>query len=140
MKIGNILNVLFLMGVILMATISVVILVKTYEKKVVNETNLIVEATIIESPKSCKNIGRRPPVSKIQYKGKIFIKKTGNKFCSQVVNKNKINMLSNEKGDILLFPNEYDSMQFVYGVILFGVSILITIKKFRPGLLRFKRS
>ena len=126
----NWLNIVFLLGVALMATVSCIIILKTFEKKYITEENLEVIAKIIEAPSSCKNLGRRPPYSKIEYNDQIFIKKTGNEFCHLVSKKDSVKMLTNKKGDELLFPNEYNPTQFVYGSLLLLTAIIITVKKF----------
>ncbi|UOY08890.1 hypothetical protein L0P88_10125 [Muricauda sp. SCSIO 64092] len=126
----NWLNALFLAGVSLMVVVSCILILDTFEKKDITERNQEVFAKIIEAPSSCKNLGRRPPYSKIEYNNQIFIKKTGNQFCHLVSKKESVRMLTNEEGDKLLFPNEYDSTEFVYASLLLLIAVVITIRKF----------
>ena len=123
-------RIVFLVGVVLMFAVSSIVIIKTFEKKAIQEKNIEVIAKVIEAPISCKDLGRRPPYSKIEYNNQLFIKKTGNQFCHLVSKREFVVMLTNEKGDELLFPNEYDPIQFVYGVALLLIAISISIKKF----------
>ena len=126
----NWLNIVFVLGVAIMMIVSCIIILKTFEKKTITEENIEVVAKIIEAPSSCEYLGRRPPYSRIEYNNQIFIKKTGNQFCHLVSKKDSVRMLTNRKGDELLFPNEYDPMQFMYASLLLLIAIVITIKKF----------
>lgn len=123
-------NILFIIGVSLMMVISFIIIIKTFEKKTITEKGMEVEAEIVEAPNSCEDLGRRPPYSKLKYNNQIFVKKTGNEFCNLVSQKDSVTMLTNEKGNELIFPNEYDPIQFLYGSILILIAGLITVKKF----------
>ncbi|TAI48493.1 hypothetical protein [Flagellimonas allohymeniacidonis] len=126
----NWLNVLFLVGVGLMVVVSCVIIIKTLEKKSITDHGIEVLAKVVEAPSSCDDLGRRPPYSKIEYNNQIFIKKTGNQFCHLVSKKDSVKMLTNRKGDELLFPNEYNPAQFVYASLLILIAVVITIRKF----------
>lgn len=126
----KLLDYIFLGGVILMVVVSFIVIVKTYEMKAITESGVQVSAEIIEAPNSCENLGRRPPYSKIKFNEKVFIKKTGPKFCQFVLGKNSVTMLTNEKGDELIFLNEYDPMNFGYGVGIFFIALFSSYKYF----------
>lgn len=128
--IKNPLDIVFLMSVVLMAVISCVIISRTFEKRSIQERNEEVLAEILEAPNSCDNLGRRPPYSKIKYNNRVYIKKTGYQFCRLVSNRDNMKMLINEEGDELLFPNEYDPTQFLYGGLLLLIAVIIFIRKF----------
>lgn len=121
---------LFFIGVILMTIVSVTIIYKTFEKKTIIEEGVQVVAEVIEAPNSCIDLGRRPPYSKLKYNNQIFVKKTGNESCYLVSQKDSVKMFTNKNGDELIFPNEYDPMQFLYGTLLLIIAAFITIKKF----------
>lgn len=101
---------------------------KTWEKKLIQDKGIKVTAQVIEAPKKCENQGRRPPYSKIKHNGKIFVKKLSGNLCYLVVNKENVSMITNKKGDILLFENEYDPMQFVYGFFMIIMCIAMVIR------------
>ena len=126
----NWLNVLFSVGVSLMVIVSCILMLDTFEKKKITELNQEVVAKIIEAPDSCEDLGRRPPYSKIEYNNQIFIKKSEKQFCHLVSQKDSVKMLTNREGDELLFPNEYDPMNFVYESLLLLIAVVITIRKF----------
>ena len=117
-----------LIGASLIFEISCFILWKTWEKKIIQEKGIKVTAQVIEAPKKCENQGRRPPYSKIKYNGKIFVKKLSGDLCYLVINKQNVSMLTNKKGDILLFEKEYDPIQFVYGVFMIILCIVMVIR------------
>lgn len=124
------LNGLFLIGVILMMIVSATIIYKTFEKKTIIEDGKKVIAKVIEAPNSCDDLGRRPPYSKLKYNDQIFVKKTGNESCYLVSQRESVEMYTNKNEDELIFPNEYDPMQFLYGTLLFIIAAIITVKKF----------
>lgn len=134
----NWLNILYVLGISLMVVVSCVIISKTFEKRAITAEGIEVVAKVIEAPSSCENLGRRPPYSKIEYNNKIFIKKTENQFCNLVSNKDSVRMLTNSMGDELLFPNEYDPLQFLYASLLLLIALVITIRKF--GFLKSKHN
>lgn len=126
----NWLDILFFIGVLLMVVISAVILFKTFEKKEIISENIEVVAEVLESPNSCEDLGRRPPYSKIKYRDKVFIKKTGNNICHLVSQKKFVKMYSNKNGDEIIFLEEYDPMQFLYAILIFVIAVGISIRKF----------
>lgn len=128
---NNWLNIIFFIGVTLMVVISFVIILKTFEKKIITDNDIQVTAEVIEAPSSCKDLGRRPPYSKIKFNNKVFVKKTGNKFCHFVSQKKQVTMLTNENKDELIFLNEYDPMQFTYAVLILIIAVIISIKKLK---------
>ncbi|NAS14137.1 hypothetical protein [Poritiphilus flavus] len=128
--IKNRLDIVFVISVVIMAVISCVIITRTFEKRTVQERNEEVLAEILEAPNSCDNLGRRPPYSKIRYNNRVYIKKTSNRFCHLVSNRDNVKMLINEEGNELLFPNEYDPAQFLYGGALLLIAVIIFVRKF----------
>ena len=129
----RVLDYLFIGGVILMVAVSISVMFKTYEKKTIKERGEQVLAEVIEAPDSCKNLGRRPPSSKIRYNDKIFIKRTDFEYCHFVSGKNSVIMLTNENGDELIFLNEYDPMDFAFSGGIFLIALLISFKYFAPN-------
>ncbi|GAA4276819.1 hypothetical protein GCM10022259_15430 [Aquimarina mytili] len=112
-----------------MIIISIITIIKTYEKKIISEKGIEVVAEVITAPNTCDNYRRRPPYSKIKFNNKIFIKKIEKDYCHWVSQKKTVKMLTNEKKNTLIFVNEYDPNQFVFGVLLMIIGIVISVKK-----------
>ena len=128
----KVLDYIFIGGVILMVTVSLIGILKTYEKKTIKDRGEQVLAEVIEAPNSCENLGRRPPYSKIKYNENVFIKRTDLEYCHFVSGKSTVLMLTNEQGDELIFLNEYDPMDFAFSGGIFLIALLISFKYFAP--------
>ena len=113
---------------LIMLVISCMLIWKNFERKWINDRGFEVAAIIFESPSSCDNIRKRTGYCKLEYDGKIYVKRAGNKFCHLVSGKETVTMLTNEDGSELLFPEEYKVEQFVYAFILIIISTLIIRK------------
>lgn len=111
--------------------ISLIILSNAFKQREMNENPIKVTVEIIESPSDCSKITTRGGYCKLKYKGKVYVKRAGNKFCHLVSGKDTVVVLTNKSQDKLLFVDEYDSNQFIYGIFIMIVSIVIVIKGFR---------
>lgn len=89
----------------------------------VDESKIYIEATILEAPYDCSNISSRAGFCKLKYNDKVFVKRAGNKFCHLVTGKEKVKMLTNKDGDVLLFPNEFSFNDIVLAFLLCLLSI-----------------
>ena len=96
-----------------------------------NDNPIKVIAEVIEYPSDCSKISTRGGYCKLKYKGKIYIKRAGNKFCNLVSGKDTVVVLTNKNEDELLFIGEYESSQFISGFFIMIVSIIIIIKGFK---------
>lgn len=90
-----------------------------------------ITANVVEAPENCENISSRGGYCKLEYKGKIYVEKAGNKFCDLVSGKKKVKMLTNENLSDLMFPGEFDSFEFSSGFILLAFSIFLIIRNFK---------
>lgn len=111
-----------------MITVAFLLIYKTYEKKEIVEANMIVIMDVIEAPLSCRNLSTRGGYCKLLFKGEIYGKKAGNKFCYLVSDNNQVRMLSNKDQDNFIFEGEYDPMQFVFAFLLIFIGVIILIK------------
>ncbi|MFH4968743.1 hypothetical protein V8G61_11125 [Gaetbulibacter sp. M240] len=118
-----------LIGGLFMLLISLIIINNGFKKKQITKENKIVTVKVIESPTDCDNLGRRRDYCKLKFNGQIFVKNVNRIFCELVVGKKEIKMLTNEKKDELVFPNEYEnSKDFLYGILLVLFAIVISYK------------
>lgn len=90
-----------------------------------------ITANIIEAPKDCENISSRGGFCKLEYNGKIYVERAGNKFCHLVSGKKKVKMLTNENSSDLIFPDEFNNFEFASGFILLAFAIFVIIKNFK---------
>ncbi|CAA0241868.1 hypothetical protein [Tenacibaculum maritimum] len=122
-------NILLAFSGGLIFLISIVGLWTTYNKKVINENGIKVIANIIESPINCLNIkSRKDGYCKLEWKGKVYVKRAGKKFCHLVSGKKKIEMLTDAENEKLIFVDEYDSSQFGYSFMLMLISFIVIYK------------
>ena len=116
-----------IVGSVIMFTVSSIIIWKTFQKKTITEKGISVYANIISSP-DCENIGRRPDYATLEFNGRKFVKKAPNGICQLMTDRKSIQMLTNKEKDKLLFENEYEEMDFVYGGILLMISGVVFYK------------
>ncbi|MFY8181749.1 MAG: hypothetical protein ACOVLG_08225 [Flavobacterium sp.] len=90
-----------------------------------------ITANIIEAPEDCENISSRGGFCKLEYNGKIYVERAGNKFCHLVSGKKKVKMLTNENSSDLIFPDEFNNFEFASGFILLAFAIFVIIKNFK---------
>ncbi len=128
LKIKFLRNLLILGGVFIII-ISSIIIWKNFVKKEIYDEGSKVEVTVLEAPSSCKNITKRRGYCKLQYNGKVYVKRAGNKFCHLVSGKKNVTMLTN--GEEIIFLQEYSGEPFVYGLILVAIGIIIIIKGYK---------
>ena len=98
----------------------------------INENGEQVLATIKEAPLNCKKINSRTGYCKLEFEGKIYIKRAGKKFCHLVSNRKVVKVLTDENRTNLLFPEEYESSQFTVAFIMMFISLLIIFKGLFP--------
>lgn len=115
-------------GAGLMISVSFLLIYNTFEKKEMVDANMIVILDVIEAPLSCRNLSTRGGYCKLLFKGEIYGKKAGNKFCHLVSDNNQVRMLSNKDQDNFIFEGEYDPMQFVFASLLIFIGVIILIK------------
>ena len=111
--------------------ISLIILWNAFRDREINENSVKITVEVIEYPSDCSKISTRGRYCKLKYKGKVYVKRAGNKFCNLVSGKDTIVVLTNKNEDKLLFIDEYESNQFMSGFIIMIVSIIIIIKGFK---------
>lgn len=90
-----------------------------------------ITANIIEAPENCENISSRGGFCKLEYNGKIYVERAGNKFCHLVSGKTEVKMLTNENFSDLIFPDEFNNFEFGSGFILLAFAIFLIIKNFK---------
>lgn len=90
-----------------------------------------ITANIIEAPENCENISSRGGFCKLEYNGKIYVVRAGNKFCHLVSEKKEVKMLTNENFSDLIFPDEFNNFEFGSGFILLAFAIFLIIKNFK---------
>lgn len=87
-----------------------------------------ITANVIEAPEDCENISSRGGFCKLEYNGKIYVERAGNKFCHLVSGKKKVKMLTNKNFSNLMFPDEFNDFEFASGFILFAFAIFLIVK------------
>ena len=98
-------------------------------RKRMTEGNRIVSAKVLETPFDCDNLGRKGGYYKLEYNGKVFVKKGNRLICEKIHGKKSIDVLTNPKMNKIIFMNEYEeSTDFLYGTLLMLFGILITYK------------
>lgn len=122
------LRIVFIAGFSLMIVVSLMIVWKTFEKKNIAETGKTVIVDVIEAPADCSEVTTRTGYCKLRYKGEVFGKRAGNKFCHLVSNSSTVTMLTNKDENILLFVGEYDPLQFLYAVLIFLIAIVVGLR------------
>ncbi len=101
----------------------------TWEAKSIIEKGKKVEVFVIETPINCQKVTSKTGFCKLQYQQKIFSKKTlGKKYCSYIYGKEKVVMLTNDKGDRILFPGEYNPAVFLFSFFMMGLSLWFFLK------------
>lgn len=130
-KIKNfITNNLFLVGGLVMLFISCMGIWGNLIDYDIYKNGFEITVNVIEAPENCKNISSRGGYCKLEYNGKIYIERAGNKFCHLVSGKKKVKMLTNEKFSDLIFPNEFSNFEFSSGFLLFMFAIYVILKNF----------
>lgn len=117
---------LFLLFISIMVTWGNIIDYNVYKN------GFLVNANVIEAPVSCENISFRGGFCTLEYKGKKYITRAGNKFCYLVSGQKSVQMLTDKNATNLLFPNEFTYFEFSSGFILMAMALIIIIKKFVP--------
>lgn len=95
------------------------------------ETELKLQHNIIEAPENCENISSRGGFCKLEYNGKIYVERAGNKFCHLVSGKTEVKMLTNQNYSDLIVPDEFNNFEFASGFILLAFAIFLIIKNFK---------
>lgn len=111
-----------------MLAIGAMLIWQTDQERKITELNIIVTVQIIEAPLSCKEVTTRGGYCKLKYNEEIFGKKAGIKFCPLLEGKTDVNMLSNEEGTKLLFPEEYQSQDYIFATLLCLISVIIFLQ------------
>lgn len=131
-KIKNfITNNLLLFGGLLMMFISCMVIWGILIDYDIYKNGFEITANVIEAPENCENIPSRGGYCKLEYNGKIYVERAGNKFCHLVSGKKQVKMLTNEKLSALIFPDEFNDFEFVSGFILFAFAIFVISKNFK---------
>jgi hypothetical protein len=131
-KIKNfITNNLLLFGGLLMMFISCMVIWGNLIDYDIYKNGFEITANVIEAPENCENISSRGGYCKLEYNGKIYVERAGNKFCHLVSGKKKVRMLTNEKLSALIFPDKFNDFEFVSGFILFAFAIFVISKNFK---------
>jgi hypothetical protein len=120
-------KLLVILGVLIFI-ISMIGFWGTLEKKKAKDNQLKVIANVIESPNDCAIITSRGGYCKLEYNGKVYVKKAGNKFCHLVSKKETVVVLTNENRDKIFFIGSYNSNDFVFSGVLLILSILAIVK------------
>ncbi len=55
----------------------------------IHKNGFEITLNVIEAPKNCNNISSRRGFCKLEYNGKIYVERAGNKFCHLVSGKSK---------------------------------------------------
>lgn len=120
---------------IIVLLISMLSFYSTWEAMNIMKKGRIVEVIVLESPIDCKRVKSRTSFCKLKYKQRIFSKRTkGKKYCHLVSGKEKVLMHTNDDGNRILFPNEYNPIIFFYS---FGMLVL-SFWFFVKGIKKFK--
>lgn len=128
LKVKFLRNLLTLVGAFIIL-ISSVIIWKNFIKKSIHDKGRKVEVIVLEAPSSCENITKRGGYCKLEYNGRVHVKRAGNKFCHLVSGKENVTMLTN--GKEVIFLQEYSGAPFVYGLILVVIGIIVMIKGYK---------
>lgn len=96
------------------------------------KNGFLVNATVIEAPANCETIGSRGGFCTLEYNGKRYITRAGNKFCYLVSGQKSVQMIADKNATKLLFPNEFTYFEFSSGFILMAFAFFIMIKYFVP--------
>lgn len=89
-------------------------------------------AKVIEDPGDCNKISSRGGYCTLEYKNKKYVIKAGKKFCHLLSGKRTVQMLTDDKGEDMLFPDEFTYFEFSTGFIFIVIGIIIMIKYFIP--------
>lgn len=87
-------NNLLLFGGIVMLFICCMVIWGNLIEYDIYRNGMEITAKVIEAPKDCENISKRGGFCKLEYNGKIYVKRAGNKFCYLVSGKSKVKMLT----------------------------------------------
>ncbi len=124
-------NNLLLCGGIVMLFISCMAIWGNLIDYDIYRNGIEITANVIEAPENCENISSRGGYCKLEYNGKIYVERAGNKFCHLVSGKTKVKMLTNENFSKLIFPDEFNDIEFASGFILLAFAIFLIIKNFK---------
>lgn len=112
-----------------MVLIALIIVKNGFDRKKITEANIIVSAKVLESPSDCDNLGRRGGFYKIEYNGKIFVKRGNRLVCEKIYNRKNIDVLTNRERDKIVLFDEYEnSGDFLYGTLLAIIGLFIIYK------------
>lgn len=120
-------RLLSILGLIILV-MSIIGINETFEKKKVSELNIKVEANILEAPSDCSIITTRSGYCTLEFQGKSYVKRAGNKYCHLVSGKKTVTVLTNENRDDIYFIGEYNPSDFISIILLLILSILSIIK------------
>ncbi len=124
-------NNLLLFGGIVMLFISCMAIWGNLIDYDIYRNGIEITANIIEAPENCENISSRGGFCKLEYNGKIYVERAGNKFCHLVSGKTEVKMLTNQNYSDLIVPDEFNNFEFASGFILLAFAIFLIIKNFK---------
>lgn len=124
-------NNLLALGGFIMLFISCMVIWGNLIDYDIHKNGFEITVNVIEAPENCYNISSREGFCKLEYNGKIYIEKAGNKFCYLVSGKKKVKMLTNKNLSDLIFPGEFNDFEFLSGFILLAFAIFLLIKNFK---------
>jgi hypothetical protein len=111
----------------LLLLVSLVILKGVKDREGVHLDNNQVFVNVVEAPKDCSKITSKGGYCTLEYNGKLYTKRAGNKFCYLVSNRETVKMLISGNSERLLFLDEYDSTDYLFGFIIMFLSIIFII-------------
>ena len=100
--------------------ISLIIVYNVYNKMKIDQRNEIVIAKVTKSPVDCNQSNL---YCNLQYNDKVYVLKTGKKFCNEVINKGEVSVLISKDKSRLIFIGEYSEDEYYSGIILFVFSL-----------------
>ena len=100
--------------------ISLIIVYNVYNKMKIDQRNEIITAKIVKSPVDCNQSNL---YCNLMYNEKIYVLKTGKKFCNEVINKGEVNVLISKDKSRLIFIGEYSKDEYYSGIVLFLFSL-----------------
>ncbi len=117
-----------LIGSIFIIVISSVLLYKTYEEYTITKEGNEVIVKILEAPDPCDTIGKRGGYCRLLFIDEVFVKKAGREFCHLVSQKDFVKMYTNPKRTVLIFNEEHQAIDFLYGFLLLAFGLVIAVK------------
>ncbi|RXR18889.1 hypothetical protein [Flavobacterium stagni] len=120
-------NLLFIAGLILLFISSMVIWGNLVDYDIY-KNGFEITVNVIDAPENCDNVSSRGGFCKLEYNGKVYVVRAGNKYCSLVSGQSKVKMLTDKSATKLQFPEEFNSFEYYSGFILLAFSIYVIVK------------